>query len=398
MDPSISPSLIALSLNDWFGQWMNRQYLLSRFGIGHRVVYSTGAWTIWERATLAWKTARVFGRAVEADNVVVEQAPRWLLRWPRYGWIDGLALYLHARRLRRLASGGRKSHTVAILFHPSFYPYLRFLLADLVAYHAYDLFADMQGWNPRLERMEDAILREAHLVTAVTPSIADKLRLRVQREIRILPNGVDIEAFSRAAGGGAAAPADLAAIPPPRLGYLGSLHPQVDFGLIAELAARRPAWQFVFVGGRIAQKHARAESELELCSSLPNVHFLGHKGHDEIPLYALNMDVNIMCYRLSEGAWVKSGYPLKLNEYLAAAAPIVSADLESVRAFMPLVRIATGVDQWEQALVEALAENAPRIREARRTLAQQNGWDERARQWWSWLVERIPRGRSGDVR
>jgi hypothetical protein len=119
----------------------------------------------------------------------------------------------------------------------------------------------------------------------------------------------------------------------------------VDFGLIAELAARRPAWQFVFVGGRIAQKHARAESELELCRSLPNVHFLGHRGHDEIPLYALNMDVNIMCYRLSEGAWVKSGYPLKLNEYLAAAAPFASADLESVRAFMPLVRIATGVDQ-----------------------------------------------------
>jgi hypothetical protein len=49
-------------------------------------------------------------------------------------------------------------------------------------------------------------------------------------------------------------------------------------------------------------------------------------------------------------------------------------------------------------LVEALAENAPQIREARRALAQQNGWDERARQWWSWLVERIPRGRSGDMR
>jgi glycosyltransferase involved in cell wall biosynthesis len=178
-------------------------------------------------------------------------------------------------------------------------------------------------------------------------------------------------------------------VPRPRIGYAGSLHPQVDFGLVAELATRRPGWHFVFVGGRIDQKHELAERELEACRTLPNVHFLGHKGHDEIPAYLLNMDANIMCYRLAERTWVKAGYPLKLHEYLAAGAPIVSADLDSVRAFVPFVKIVAGTDQWEAALAEALAENAPELRAARKGVAAQNGWDVRARQLSSWLAEAV---------
>ena len=37
-------------------------------------------------------------------------------------------------------------------------------------------------------------------------------------------------------------PPDLAAIPHPRIGWTGSLHPQLDYGLIATLAQRRPDW------------------------------------------------------------------------------------------------------------------------------------------------------------
>jgi glycosyltransferase involved in cell wall biosynthesis len=256
----------------------------------------------------------------------------------------------------------------------------------LIAYHAYDLFSATPGWNPRLQRMEDALLREAHLVTAVSPSIVDSLQGRVEREMKVLANGVDLDAFSTAVRNEVAVPGDMASIPRPRIGYLGSLHPQVDYGLIAELAKRRPAWQFVFVGARIEHRHAQAEAELALCRSLPNVHFLGAKPHNDVPSYAINMDINIMCYRLSEKAWTTAIYPLKLHEYFAAGAPIVSVDLASVREFGRWIRIATGPDEWVRAIEGGLAESDESWKVARRAVAEQNGWDQRASQLSHWLT------------
>src|SRR6266571_2407542 len=86
VDSSRQLNVIALSPNFWSGQWMNRQYLLTRLGRHHNVVYSTGAWTVWERATAPWKRAGILGRAAPSDNVVVEEPPRFLLRWPKHAW------------------------------------------------------------------------------------------------------------------------------------------------------------------------------------------------------------------------------------------------------------------------------------------------------------------------
>src|SRR5579862_2412956 len=200
-------SVIGLSLSDWFGQWVNRQQLLSRLGRAHRVVYSTGAWTVWERGDPARRAARVGGATTLADNVIVEQAPRILLRWPGHEFVDRVVVSVHASRLKRLAQQ-RGTPLIAMLFHPSFYPYARSLKPDVIAYHAYDLFSATPGWTPRLQRMEDALLGEAHLVTAVSPSIVESLRTRVDREMRLLPNGVDLDSFAAAVRAGVAAPAD----------------------------------------------------------------------------------------------------------------------------------------------------------------------------------------------
>jgi glycosyltransferase involved in cell wall biosynthesis len=384
VDGDAAYSVVGLSLSDWFGQWVNRQQLLSRLGRAHRVVYSTGAWTVWERGEPARRAARLGGATTLSDNVVVEQAPRILLRWPGHDLVDRVAVAMHASRLSRLARE-RGSKLIAMLFHPSFYPYARSLKPDVIAYHAYDLFSATPGWTPRLQRMEDALVRDAHLVTAVSPSIVDSLRSRVDREMRLLPNGVDLDSFSRAVRDRVAAPEDLSSIPRPRIGYLGSVHPQVDYGLVAELARRRPDWHFVFVGGRIEHKHAQAESELALCRTLRNIHFLGAKPHSDVAAYAVNMDVNIMCYRLSEKAWTTAIYPLKLHEYFAAGAPIVSVDLASVREFAGAIRIATGADEWTRAIEASLAESDPELKRARRNIAAQNGWDARAAQLSRWL-------------
>ena len=368
--------IIGLAPNEWHGQWVNRQQLLSRLGLRHQVLYSTGAWSVWERNTAEWRNAKARGAAQHADNVLVEMAPKYLLRWPRWPRFDQFIIRAHARRLRRLV-GPEGTPLLAAIFHPTYFPYLHHLRPDLVAYHAYDLFEATPGWTAELEALEVALLRRADIVTAVSESIATRLREKVPREIKLLPNGVDLEAFDAAGRTEASVPADLARISRPRLGWVGSLHPHVDFGLVAQLARARPDWSFVFVGASLRVKDDRAERELELCRACPNVHFLGEKHRSEVPEYVANMDVNLMLYRLSEETWIKASHPLKLHEYLAVGKPAVSSDIPSVREFEGVVRIAAGPRDWLQAIEDALASGGTGTQAERRAVAAQNSWDSR---------------------
>lgn len=298
---------------------------------------------------------------------------------------------LQIRRWKKFLRGYGNGPLVAYIYHPMFFPYVKWIGADYLVYHAYDLYRDAPGWDAALDHAEQELLKMADLVIASSDQIADALREKVQREIMVLPNGADVAAFD--CNDLAIAPADLSAISHPRLGWGGSLHPQVDYQLIFELARRRPAWHFVLVGQVIAHADARAEAELARCKSLPNVHFLGGKKIDEIPRYLSHMDANLMIYRLSDRSWINSCYPLKLHEYLAAGLPVVSADVPSVRPFSNVVRIAEGIDDWQRAITEALEDGGHGTRDERRAVAAENSWDRRAAMLDAWLAKLTIDGR-----
>ena len=390
--------IIGLAPNEWHGRWMNRQQLLSRLGLKHSVLYSIGAWSVWDRDSIEWRQAKPFGAFHHADNVVIEEAPKFLLRWPKWRRFDQLVIRAHAQRLARHLNRGEASPLLTLIFNPDFLPYAQFLKSDLLVYHAYDLFEGTQGWDAKSEALEVALIRKADLVTTVSETIAGRLREKVAREIRVLPNGVDLAVFDVPGKGTPAIPEDLARISRPRLGYIGSLHFQIDFGLVAMLAQARPEWNFVFVGGgpRGIDRDQQAEKELELCRKTPNVHFLGEKHRTEAPAYICNMDVNLMLYRRDE-TWIKAIYPLKLHEYLAVGQPIVSADIPAVREFSDVVRIAAGFADWQQAIEEALRSGGTGTRSERRAVAAQNSWDARAAMLDGWFTQLIEerKGRDG---
>src|SRR5450759_4284903 len=73
-------AILALAPQVWNEQWVNRQQLLSRIGRHHDVLYSTGGWFVWDRAADAWRTAAICGRIDAADNVWIDESPRYLMR------------------------------------------------------------------------------------------------------------------------------------------------------------------------------------------------------------------------------------------------------------------------------------------------------------------------------
>lgn len=382
--------LLVLAPNAWFGQWVNRQQLFSRVGRRRPVLYGTGTWFSWDRHGVAWRQASWAGGHLASDNVLVDQPPRWLLRLPRLPWLDAAAVRLQCWRWKRLLRRRGPGPLVAYVYHPQFLPYALALKADYLVYHAYDLYAHTPGWDQAQARAELLLLQRADLVIASSEQIAVAQRALVAREVRVLPNGADVAAFAQALDGAEPEPDDLRAIPHPRLGWVGSLHPQVDYGLIAELAARRPDWHFVLVGHLATQADARADAERAECGRRPNVHFLGAKPVTQVPRYLAGMDVNLMIYRLASDSWILSGYPLKLHEYLAVGRPVVSADLPSVRPFAPVVRIAHGADDWQEAIGLALAGAGNGTPAQRRQVAAENSWEQRAATLDAWLLGLAP--------
>jgi glycosyltransferase involved in cell wall biosynthesis len=164
------------------------------------------------------------------------------------------------------------------------------------------------------------------------------------------------------------------------------LHQHVDYAMLAEVALRCPGWHFVLVGDPSPHVDPRAEADKALCRQRPNIHFLGGRPVTQVPAYVGAMDVNIMCYALDDGEWIRAISPLKLHEYLAAGRPVISADVPSVRPFDHVVRIAHGTDDWEQAIQDALQGRAVGDTPTRRAVAADNSWDDRVAKLESWLA------------
>lgn len=380
--------LLVMAPNSWLGRWVNRQQLFSRLGRNHPVLYSTGGWHAWDRNTPEWKQGKWMGDITRHNNVWVDESPKFLARVPKIPPLDNLMLQSQAHRLTRFLRDAGTGKLVAYIFHPQFLPYVNHINPDYLVYHVYDMYDHTPGWNSTLDRDERELLQRSDLVIASSEQMAEGLREKVAREVRVLPNGADIESFDRALAC-KMLPKDLNAISKPRLGWVGSLHPQVDYGLIAELARRRSDWNFILVGQVISFDDERAKAERTDCETLPNVHFLGGKEIDEIPDYVANMDINLMCYRLSDQMWIKAGYPLKLHEYLAVGHPVVSADVPSVRPFANVVRIAHDTEGWLAAIEDALDRGGVGTSEQRRLIASENSWDIRVAKLESWLTELV---------
>lgn len=379
-------AVVALAPHTWDDRWLSRQHLLSRLGgQGWRVVYSWGMWHAWQAGCPAWRAAPWRSGLQEQDGVLVDQPGRLLLRragWPRW---DRWVVARHAARLRAAAGTGPLT---AVLFHPVFWPYVAALQPDRVAYHVYDVFQGMDDWSPALEAMQQALVARADLITVASPGMAAALPGAGPAKARLLPNGADAPAFARARG--APLPPLLAAIPAPRIGYVGTINSKLDLDMVATLASRQPDWQWVFVGP-VLFNEARERDRLALrawrqCLALPNFHHLPNQPRALTPALAANMQVNIICYRIRDDDWVVHGYPVKLHEYLATGQPVVAAPQTVIQIhFADVVAIAVTPEEWQQALQQALDGSGVGSPAARQAVALDNTWDARAAQWAAWL-------------
>jgi glycosyltransferase involved in cell wall biosynthesis len=373
--------IVALVDKPWSTRWMPEHQILSRLSRYFHVVWVNPA-RDWRRAIAGppWSLGGTT-RPLPTPAFSLYDPEIWLPQIWRYDWLGKWLIGTRVRRARALLARAGCDRFVINLWSPSFERALATGGFDLSCYHVTDeyTFADD---DPPLPAGEARLLARVDHVFVVSPALLEK-KGGINAHTEFIPNGVDYEAHARETP----EPADIAAIPHPRIGYTGWIKTQLDWDLLRQLIQRHRQWSFVFVGE--PKMVPEITSTVEQLASLPNVHFLGGKSSNELARYPQHFDVCIMPYR--QNGYTKYIFPLKLNEYLASGRPTVGTRIRSLELYADVVILATTLDEWEGAISRALSPEtgSPLSSAARSAVARRHDWELLTRRVAGSIAERL---------
>jgi GT2 family glycosyltransferase/glycosyltransferase involved in cell wall biosynthesis len=279
------------------------------------------------------------GRALNARVVA------WQVRWA-------------CRRL------GIEKPTVVVTI-PTAVDVLPHLATSGVVFNRSDKHSEFAETDQALIRsLEDRLLRESDAVVYVSRQLMSDESDRTGHRASFLDHGVDLEHFLPVVPDDE--PAELAAVPRPRIGFFGGIDDYVvDLDLLERTARELPEAQLVLVGD--------ATCPMDRLTRLPNVTWLPRRPYEEIPAYGRAFDVAVMPWL--DNDWIRSCNPIKLKEYLALGLPVVSTDFPEVRHYADVVRIAGSPADFVEQVRRTLADSGPSTPAARRAAVDASSWD-----------------------
>jgi len=327
------PEFIVFS-DDWGRHPSSSQHLFRRIGREHRVLWVD---------TIGLRSAK-------ADSFTLFRGLEKLRKWARplrrvndNLWVLAPIMLptagedVLARVNARLVTTAIRRVTTRLGFHnpvlfssvPTAVDYVGQLGESRVVYYVTDDYRLWPGANAEKIRLADRRLRDvADVVFPCTQALMEP----DCPKSTLLPHAVDFDHFTTLA----AEPADLAAIPHPRVCFFGLIYEKIDLPLLARLAAARPDVHVVLIGP--------VKTDVSILAPHPNVHLLGPKPYGELPAYLQAMDAIVVPY-VPDDEKLHCG-PLKIRECLAVGKPTVLQNIPDLRQFADVVRLYDSPDQF----------------------------------------------------
>lgn len=343
--------------------WTNKQHTADHLAkAGWQVLYvesiglrapKVGSGTDWARiARRLWRGLR--GPRHVAPGIWV-YSPLVIPFRHDHPWIRSLNRGLLSHSLRRFIRSHRFVRPLVWTYHPFVLDLLKDLDADAatstgpLVYHCVDDLSAIPGIDAKAFNAEEVrLLEKADHVFTTSAALHAKCAAHHTR-VHDFPNVVDLDHFGQARSPGAL-PAELLAIPSPRLAYVGALSDfKVDFPLLEQVARAHPKWQVVLIG---EEREGQADPLLASLAQLPNVHRLGHRPYQRLPDYLRGMDVGLLPTRIND--YTRSMFPMKYFEYLAAGIPVVSTPLDFTRRHTHGLAIGADADGFAEAIATQL--------------------------------------------
>jgi glycosyltransferase involved in cell wall biosynthesis len=382
---------IVVFANDWGNDPMSKKHLVRRLAQRNRVLWVESLGNrpprVAARRDLRRIAMKLGAFARDMLGTLREPEPNvWLLTplaVPRYGdpKIDRINRVVVTSAVRAAMRRLHFERPITYTFVPASVWAAGSLGEERLVYHCVDDFGAFEGASPAIVRYEEELCRRADAVIACSQPLYESRR-RWNPNTFLVRHGVEHAHFARALDPQLAEPADLAAIPHPRIGFHGLIAEWVDLRLMRKVADAMPDAHVVLIG-----QANRALRELE---GAPNMHHLQRKPYAELPAYCKGMDVAVLPF--APGPLTKASNPLKLREYLSAGLPVVATDIPEARALVPAgIRVAHDDDDFLAQISAAL--RAPGPDAARSARMAGETWDAKAED-----VARILDGQWGAVR
>jgi len=369
------PPLVCLAPNRWDGPRQRTQHLAAGLARTRPVVFvEPAAYSlpgILRRRLNGERTGPLFGRVRQiTDNLQVYTPPPTLPGSLHLRSINSLVHSVAWRDLRQTVRAVDFASVDVLVSWPPAFDLARRLRPHRLIYDCLDLFPAFEEGRRRrlLTCLETDLARAASVVVVTSRDLERRWSGRHRRVVRI-PNGVDFIVFGPRADP-VTIPLDIARLPRPRLGFIGTIGPWVDLPLLRHLARQRPDCSIALIGP-VERRIARSSEPM-------NLHLLGERAYSSLPAYLAGMDVLLIPFRMME--LTRAVNPIKLYEYCASGKPIVAAPLEEVMAAEGVCYIGDGPGPFLKAVDEALLEAErpdPARVAARRAVALASGWDKR---------------------
>jgi UDP-galactopyranose mutase len=332
-------------------------------------------------------------RVVLSANLTVLRERALLPGWGgRLPWLQRFNDWGFVRALRRAARDVPPHRRILWYYYPRYLELIDALAPGTVVYECMDNYTAMfsrkddpaqAGIFESLQRDEAALLRRADIVFYGSRTLMDERPVYGVKSHHF-PTGVDVKHFARAATADGSAPAGIAAIRRPILGYWGALDNRIDFDLLAFAAVSCPEWSFVLLGPLVTLQRETIDHFLRL----PNVHWLGPKLYEDIPAYARLFDLCLLPFKVSaEGRYLN---PTKTLEYLATGKPVLSTCIPDVeRFYADTVAIVRTREEFVQMARQLMERDTDAARAQRMAKAQNRSWETMVDAMWSLVARGI---------
>lgn len=304
-DPD-KPTLLCLSHLRWNFVYQRPQHLMSRFAKNFQVLFfeepvpSEGK-TTWLEVILTPEGVRLLIPHMPAQHIGKPKGTA-LLR----GLLDRYLMIADA-------------NPILWYYTPMSLAYTSHINASMVIYDCMDELSAFAAAPPQLMDYERALFKKVDIVFTGGYSLYES-KSRQHPHVYPIPSSVDIAHFGVARQANPQPP-DQINLPGPKIGFYGVIDERIDLDLIRAIATARPDWQVIMVGPVL-------KIDPQSLPRLPNIHYLGPKTYDALPMYLSGWDVAFMPFAINRSTQYIS--PTKTPEYLAGGRPVVSTAIRDV--------------------------------------------------------------------
>jgi GT2 family glycosyltransferase/glycosyltransferase involved in cell wall biosynthesis len=369
------PDIICCSIIDWSFRFQRPQQLMTQFAAhGHRVFYLSVS-----QFRSPYARPRFAEREIKENLFEVQIAANSTLKIFETV-IDGKDQSLALESLDELRRAFNINEAIAYVMIPS---WVKVALAARqswgwrVIYDCMDDWDSFPGISLQSLEMEKHLVQDSDFLVVTSQRLYDKWQA-YRRPMLLARNAADYD-FYRS---GCKPNHLLEGIKHPIAGYFGAIASWFDVDLLVEIAQWKPHLTFVLLGGVFDTDVSRLRLQ-------PNIVLLGQQPYETMPQYLYHFDVCIIPFKINPVT--EATDPVKLYEYLCGGKPVVSVDLPELEPYRDYVYLAEDAADFSRKIDLALAEDGPRPREDRKTLARRHTWSDRYRCIRSTFKEIIPR-------